>query len=55
MVVSPASPKGAPKVIFAALDAGIARELEPQFAQAGCAVRLQQFKRVSAWTQPCRW
>ena len=38
MVVSPASPKGAPKVIFAALDAGIARELEPQFAAAGCAV-----------------
>src|ERR1044071_2380314 len=38
MVVSPASPNGAPKVIFAALDAGIARELEPQFAAAGCAV-----------------
>src|SRR3974390_1564016 len=38
MVVSPASPKGAPKVIFAALDAGIARELEPQFAAAGSAV-----------------
>ncbi|MGA9529499.1 MAG: aspartate-semialdehyde dehydrogenase [Terriglobales bacterium] len=38
MTVSPASPKGAPKVIFAALDAAIARDLEPQFAQAGCAV-----------------
>ena len=38
MVISPASPDGAPKVIFAALDAGIARELEPQFAAAGCAV-----------------
>jgi len=38
MTVSPASPAGAPKVIFAALDAGIARELEPQFAAAGCAV-----------------
>jgi aspartate-semialdehyde dehydrogenase len=38
MQVSPASPDGAPKVIFAALDAGIARELEPQFAAAGCAV-----------------
>jgi len=38
MVVSPASANGAPKVIFAALDAGIARELEPQFAAAGCAV-----------------
>ncbi len=38
MVISPASPKGAPKVIFAALDAAIARELEPQFAAAGCAV-----------------
>ena len=38
MVVSPATPSGAPKVIFAALDASIARELEPQFAAAGCAV-----------------
>jgi aspartate-semialdehyde dehydrogenase len=26
------------EIIFAALDAGIARELEPQFAEAGCAV-----------------
>ncbi len=38
MTVSPAKPDGAPKVIFAALDAAIARELEPQFAEAGCAV-----------------
>jgi aspartate-semialdehyde dehydrogenase len=38
MPVSAASPEGAPRVIFAALDAGIARELEPQFAAAGCAV-----------------
>ena len=38
MTVSNASPDGAPRVIFAALDAGIARELEPQFAAAGCAV-----------------
>jgi len=38
MTVSPAGPDGAPKVIFAALDAAIARELEPQFAAAGCAV-----------------
>ena len=38
MVVSPAGPEDAPKVIFAALDAGIARELEPKFAEAGCAV-----------------
>jgi aspartate-semialdehyde dehydrogenase len=38
MTVSPASPDGAPKVIFAALDAGIAAELEPRFAEAGCAV-----------------
>jgi aspartate-semialdehyde dehydrogenase len=38
MVISPAAPQGAPKVVFAALDAGIARELEPQFAAAGCAV-----------------
>ncbi len=38
MTVSPAKPDGAPKIIFAALDAVIARELEPQFAAAGCAV-----------------
>ena len=38
MTVSNAAPDGAPRVIFAALDAGIARELEPQFAAAGCAV-----------------
>ncbi len=38
MRVSNATPEGAPRVIFAALDAAIARELEPQFAAAGCAV-----------------
>jgi aspartate-semialdehyde dehydrogenase len=38
MTVSPARPEGAPKIIFAALDASIAKELEPQFAAAGCAV-----------------
>jgi aspartate-semialdehyde dehydrogenase len=38
MNVSPAKPEGAPKVIFAALDASIAAELEPRFAEAGCAV-----------------
>jgi aspartate-semialdehyde dehydrogenase len=38
MMVSPAIPDGAPKVIFAALDAGIAAELEPRFAESGCAV-----------------
>jgi len=38
MRVSPATPDGAPKIIFAALDAGIAAELEPRFAEAGCAV-----------------
>lgn len=38
MNVSPAKPDGAPQIIFAALDAAIARELEPQFAAAGCAV-----------------
>jgi aspartate-semialdehyde dehydrogenase len=36
--LSPAAPGGAPKVIFAALDASIAAELEPSFADAGCAV-----------------
>jgi len=38
MQVSPATPDGAPRVIFAALDSGIAAELEPRFADAGCAV-----------------
>ena len=38
MTVSPASPEGAPAIIFAALDTDIARELEPRFAAAGCAV-----------------
>lgn len=38
MKVSPAIPNGAPKIIFAALDAGIAAEMEPRFAEAGCAV-----------------
>jgi aspartate-semialdehyde dehydrogenase len=38
MTVAAADPEGAPKIIFAALDAGIARELEPRFAAAGCAV-----------------
>jgi aspartate-semialdehyde dehydrogenase len=36
--VSPATPDGAPKVIFAALDSSIAAEMEPRFAAAGCAV-----------------
>lgn len=42
MVVQPNVPELAvgelPKIIFAALDADIARELEPKFAAAGCAV-----------------
>jgi aspartate-semialdehyde dehydrogenase len=38
MTISSASPEGAPKIIFAALDASIAAELEPRFADAGCAV-----------------
>jgi aspartate-semialdehyde dehydrogenase len=38
MTVSPAEPEGAPKVIFASVDAAIAREMEPKFAGAGCAV-----------------
>src|SRR4029077_3885580 len=38
MRVSPATPEGAPKIIFAALDSAIAAELEPRFADAGCAV-----------------
>jgi aspartate-semialdehyde dehydrogenase len=38
MIVAPAEPEGAPKVIFASVDAAFARELEPRFAAAGCAV-----------------
>jgi aspartate-semialdehyde dehydrogenase len=38
MRISPAKADGAPKLIFAALDASIAAELEPRFADAGCAV-----------------
>ena len=42
MTMQPNVPEGftgeLPKIIFAALDADIARELEPKFAAAGCAV-----------------
>jgi aspartate-semialdehyde dehydrogenase len=38
MRISPAKTEGAPAIIFAALDASIAAELEPNFAEAGCAV-----------------
>ena len=38
IAVAPATPQGAPEIIFAALDAAVARELEPQLADAGCAV-----------------
>jgi aspartate-semialdehyde dehydrogenase len=38
MTVSPAKPEAAPRVIFAALDASIAAELEPRFADAGHVV-----------------
>ena len=41
MTVSPAEPEGAPKIIFAALDADIAREMEPRFAGAGLRRGLQ--------------
>jgi aspartate-semialdehyde dehydrogenase len=38
MPVSPATPNAAPRIIFAALDAQIALDMEPRFAEAGCAV-----------------
>jgi len=42
MTMQPNTPEGCvgelPKIIFAALDADIARDLEPKFASAGCAV-----------------
>jgi aspartate-semialdehyde dehydrogenase len=42
MIVQPNTPEASqtklPRILFAALDADIARELEPKFAEAGCAV-----------------
>jgi aspartate-semialdehyde dehydrogenase len=41
MVMQPNTPEGAtklPRIIFSSVDAPIARELEPKFAEAGCAV-----------------
>ncbi len=42
MVVQPNTPEAStievPRILFAALDADVARELEPKFAAAGCAV-----------------
>jgi aspartate-semialdehyde dehydrogenase len=38
MIVSPAEPETAPKIIFSSIDAPIARELEPKFAASGRAV-----------------
>ena len=38
MVVSPADPEGAPKIIFSSVDSPIAKELEPKFAASGRAV-----------------
>jgi aspartate-semialdehyde dehydrogenase len=38
MTVAAADPDGAPKIIFASIDAAFAREMEPRFAAAGCAV-----------------
>src|SRR6185312_2280936 len=38
MTVSSADPRSAPKLIFAALDAAIAQEMEPRFAATGHAV-----------------
>jgi aspartate-semialdehyde dehydrogenase len=42
MVVQPNTPEGSatelPRIIFSSVDAAIARELEPKFAAAGCAV-----------------
>ena len=41
MVLQPNTPEGAtnlPRIIFSSVDAPIAREFEPKFASAGCAV-----------------
>ena len=42
MILQPNTPEGSttplPRILFAALDAAVARDLEPRFAQAGCAV-----------------
>src|ERR1700724_703782 len=36
--ISPATPEGATRIIFAALETSIAAEMEPRFANAGCIV-----------------
>jgi hypothetical protein len=41
MTVAPAEPEGAPKIIFAALDAAIAREMEPEVCRRRLRRRLQ--------------
>ncbi|HTC92131.1 MAG TPA: aspartate-semialdehyde dehydrogenase [Terriglobales bacterium] len=38
MKISPATPEGAPKLVFSALDTSVAAELEPRFAAAGHAI-----------------
>jgi aspartate-semialdehyde dehydrogenase len=38
LAVSPCEPDGAPRVVFSALDAAVASEVEPKFAAAGHAV-----------------
>ena len=60
MTVSSATPEGAPRIIFAALDAAIANEMEPQFAAAGHAVvsnssALRMQKDVAAARQRDRY
>ena len=53
MTVSPAEPEGAPKIIFAALDAAIAREMEPSLPPR--AARWCRIRAPTAWRPMCRW
>ena len=55
LTVNSASPtKDTPRLIFAALDSTAAREIEPAFADAGCAVvsNSSAFRMVR---KMCRW
>ena len=53
MTVSPAEPEGAPKIIFAALDAAIAREMEPNSPTP--AARWSRTPAPFAWRPMCPW
>ena len=51
MKVSPATPEGAPKIIFAALDASIAAEMEPRFGRSPASEWLGRVRRIACSLQ----